>query len=70
MRATTAILYARILVWLMAAAMLVAVLRGASWGWMLAALGLALTADLRDLARWPTRATSAADCAAGGRRAN
>jgi hypothetical protein len=56
MKSTTTILCARILVWLTVAATLVAVLRGASWGWMLAALGLALTADLRDLVRWPARA--------------
>jgi hypothetical protein len=55
MKSTTTILCARVLVWLMVAALMVAVLRGASWWWMLGAVGLALTADMRDLARWPAR---------------
>ena len=53
MKSTTIVFCARMVVWLMVAATFVAVLRGASWGWMLAALGLALTADVCDLVRWP-----------------
>jgi hypothetical protein len=53
MKSTATVVCARILVWLMVAATLVAVVQGAHWAWMLAALGLALTADMRDLARWP-----------------
>lgn len=54
-KAATIVLWARILVWLMVAATLVAVVEGAHWAWMLAGLGLALTADARDLLRWPAR---------------
>jgi hypothetical protein len=48
----TRVVWARILVALMVAATAVALLGGVRWGWLLGALGIAITADLRDGLRW------------------
>ncbi len=43
---------ARVAVWIMALLALVAVLTGVRWAWIVAAVAVAVAADVRDLVRW------------------
>jgi hypothetical protein len=43
---------ARVAVWLMALLALVAVFTGDRWAWIVAAVAVAVAADVRDLVRW------------------
>jgi hypothetical protein len=49
---------ARIGVWLLALATVLSVVSGLRWAWIVAALGVAVLADVRDLLRRPARGRS------------
>lgn len=52
MKGKRVVIWAHIGVALMSVAAGVAVLQGMRWAWLVAALGLAVLADLRDVLRW------------------